>query len=61
MVVDSHHQMPPALAHGSVMCFIEAPGQQAETSKVGVDWLPDHGLWFADVEFVKGEKNTLPF
>lgn len=42
------------------MCFREALGPEAETSKAGVDWLPDLGLWFADVAFVKGKKNTLP-
>lgn len=52
--------LPSARARGSVMCFMEAPREEAETSRMGADWLPDLGPWFANVEFVKGKKNTLP-
>lgn len=57
--MDSHRGLPSALAGGSTLCFVEAPREEAESSKIGTDLLGDLGPWFAKVvEFVKSKKNA---
>ena len=55
----SHCGLHSALAQGSVFCFTEAPWEEADTSRIGADWLGDLGPWFAKVvELVKDKKNA---
>lgn len=57
--MDSHHGLPSAPAGGSALCFVEAPREEAESSKIDTNWLGDLGPWFAKVvEFVKSKKNA---